>query len=360
MTRVVITGAAGAVGARVVARLVTTPERFEVLAVDRVDAPAHPGVETKRVDLAAGPLASVFAGADVIVHLASAATPGVPDPVAEELDLAIARRVLDGADEAGVGQIVILSTAMVYGAWAANPVPITEDAPIRPNPDFSWAVARADVERLAAEWGARRDHGAVAVLRPTAIVTDDDLGGLARVLHSARVGVAADGDPPVQYLHIDDLVSALVTVVACRFDGVVNVAPDGWIPPDALADLEGPKARLRVPSWAARALAAVRWRAGFAPVPPGVVPYTSHSWVVANDRLTGLGWSPEHSNEEAWVVSHEPGPLEQLPARRRQELALVGVGVAAVAALVVMGLVVRRVVRVRRLPPVGARAPQPD
>jgi UDP-glucose 4-epimerase len=355
MTRVVVTGAAGAIGSRVVRRLVedgdvvegdvVEGEVLEVLAVDRVGTAVSPNVESKRVDLAAGPLGSIFAGADVVVHLASASTPGLPEPTAEELDLAITQRVLDAAGEADVRQVLVLSTAMVYGAWAANPVPITEDAPIRPNPDFSWAVARADVERLAAEWGSGRPGVAVAILRPTAIVTDDDLGGLARVLHSARVGVAAEGDPPVQYLHVDDLAAAVVKAVTSRLDGVANVAPDGWIPPDALHDLEGPTARLRVPSWAARALAAARWRTGVAPVPPGAVPYTAHSWVVSNDRIRALGWRPSYSNEEAWVISHEPGPLDRIPARRRQELTLVAAVVALVGAVVVMVAVFRRLGR---------------
>ena len=345
MTRVVVTGAAGSIGSRVVRRLAEADGVTEVLAVDRVGTPMAVDVESKRVDLAAGPLDSIFAGADVIVHLASATTPGHPEPAAEELDLAITQRVLDAATDAGAKQIVILSSAMVYGAWAANPVPITEDAAVRPNPDFSWAVARADVEKLAAEWGSRNVDAAVAILRPTAIVTDDEMGGLARVLHSARLGVAADGDPPVQYLHIDDLVAAVVVAVTGRLDGAANVAPDGWIPPDALADLEGPKPRVRVPSWAARAIAAARWRFGVSPVPPGVVPYTSHSWVVSNDRLRSLGWRATYTNEEAWVVSHEPGPLDRMPARRRQELALVVSVVAIVAAVAGVVAIVRRLRR---------------
>lgn len=345
MTRVVVTGAAGAIGSRVVRRLAESDDVAEVLAVDRVGTPMAADVESKRVDLAAGPLDSIFSGADVVVHLASATTPGQPEPTAEELDLAITRRVLDAATEAGVSQLVVLSSAMVYGAWAANPVPITEDAPIRPNPDFSWAVGRAEVELLATEWGARNPGTAVAILRPTAIVTDEELGGLARVLHAARIGVAADGDPPVQYLHIDDLAAAVVVAVTARLDGAANVAPDGWIPPDALSELEGPTPRVRVPSWAARGLAAARWRFGVSPVPPGVVPYTSHSWVVSNDRMRSLGWRAENSNEEAWVVSHEPGPLDRMPARRRQELALVVSVLAVVGSIAGVAWIVRRMRR---------------
>ena len=114
-----------------------------------------------------------------------------------------------------------------------------------------------------------------------------------------------------------------------------------WTPPG----LEGPTPRVRVPTWAARAVAALRSRAGFGPIPPGIVPYTSHSWVVANDTMRGLGWSAEFSNEEAWVVSHEPNPLEQLPARRRQELALVAAAILGLGALAALVVLVRRFAR---------------
>ena len=336
--RVVVTGAAADVGARVVAALTAAQPCVDLVAVDRTAISwLPPQVETRRLDLESADLESLFSGVDTVVHLSSRGTPGETDPVADEADLLIARRVLDAAARCGVGHLVLLSTALVYGARTSNPLPLSEDAPLQPNPDFSWAVVRADVEKLATEWRMANRDATVAVLRPTAVVTEDDLGQLARVLHTARVGVAADGDPPVQYLHIDDLVSAVVTATLSRVDGPLNVAPDGWIPPDALRELEGPKPRLRVPLWLARAIAAARLQAGVAPIPPGVVPYTSHSWVVASDRLRALGWEPGYSNEEAWVVSHSPSPLDRVPARRRQELAL---AIAALGVVSVVGILI--------------------
>jgi len=222
---VVVTGAAGAVGSRVVRRLVRDREGIDVRAVDKATVDARPGLDVKRVDLASDDLTSVFAGATSIVHLATAVTPDVDDPSADELELAIVSRVLDAAAEVGVSHVCVLSTAMVYGAWVDNPVPLTEDADVRPNPDFPWAITRAAVERAVLEWGSGRE-AAVSILRPTAVVTDDTLGRLAQVLHTARVGIAADGDPPVQYLHVDDLAAAVVAAIETRFDGVANVAPD--------------------------------------------------------------------------------------------------------------------------------------
>ena len=343
--RVVVTGAAGAVGRRAVNRLSRDHPDDDIIAVDKIElGPLPASVEPKRVDLAIGDLGSLFSGADVVVHLASPMTAGSSVPAEAELEVALLHRVLDGLTASDVAHLVIVSSAMVYGAWAGNALPITEDATPRPNPDFAWAVQRQEIERLASEWGSQRGRS-VTLLRPTAVVIEDHLGQLARTLHAARVGVAADGDPPVQYLHADDLASAVSTVVDARYDGPVNVAPDGWIPPDALADLEGPQPRLRVPVWVARAVSAVRWRAGLSPTPPGVVPYTTHSWVVANDRLRELGWRAAFSNEEAWVVSHDEGPLERLPARRRQELVL---ALAVLAVVTGLGAILYLLIRWRR------------
>ena len=347
--RVVVTGAASDVGTRAAVALASARPRLDLLAVDRTAPQRLPAqVEARRLDLESADLKSLFSGADTVVYLGSRGRPGETDPAADDADRRTARRVLDAAAECGVSHLVLLSTALVYGARPSNPLPLSEDAPVQPNPDFSWAVVRADIEKLACDWRRANGDATVAVLRPTAVVTEDELGQLARVLHSARLGVVADGDPPVQYLHIDDLASAVVTAVLSRADGALNVAPEGWIPPDALRQLEGPKPRLRVPLWVARALAAVRLQAGVAPIPPGVVPYTSHSWVIASDRLRALGWEPGYSNEEAWVVSHSPSPLDRVPARRRQELALAAAAVGVVTGVWFVVWLLRRVGRVRR------------
>ena len=348
MNRVVVTGAQGYVGRRVVARLAQQRPAAAVVAIDKdaVFVP-YPSVTTKQVDLADADLAALFSGADSVVHLASTVTAGTLNAAEAELEAALLHRVLDALGAAGVPHLVVMSSAMVYGAWKDNPVPITEDAYVRPNPDFDWAMQRHRLERLAQQWGLAPGRS-VTVLRPTAVVAEDRLGQLADTLRAARSPVAAEGDPPVQYLHADDLAEAVVTSVNVGHDGILNVAPDGWIPPDTLAELEGPRPRLRVPSHLVRILSALRWRSGLAPTPPGVVPYTAHPWVVANDRLRALGWRAAHSNEEAWVVSHEPHPLETLGARRRQELLLAAAAVLVAGILIGAALAARAIHRRRR------------
>lgn len=355
MKKIVVTGVDAELGAKVVAelaqRLPSTGFDAKLVAVARKAPLQLPKEVTfERADLKTADLEQLFHSANVVVHLSSRSNPNDPSPSDEKIasDVQIAERVLQASANCLVSQVVMLSTALVYGAASTNPIPLTEDAPLTPNQEFSWAVARAEIEKLVAEQRSKHPAYKVAILRPAAVVAEDALGQLARVLHSARLGVAADGDPPVQYLHINDLVSAVVLVVTRGVDGAFNVAADGWIPPDALRDLEGVKPRLWVPLWLAKLLANLRLRAGLAPVPVGVLPYTSHPWVIANDRLRALGWEPSYTNEQAWVVSHKPGFLDWLPAGRRQELAL---GLATLLVAAVMGLigwVARRFFVVRR------------
>jgi nucleoside-diphosphate-sugar epimerase len=182
----------------------------------------------------------------------------------------------------------------------------------------------------------------LTVLRPAVTVAEERPGGLASVIGAATSIRSDEGEPLGQFLHSDDLADAAVCAVAARYDGPLNVAPDGWIGVDVMAELGGPGPRLRLPGSLAALVGRVLFRVGLSPAPPGVFPYTVHPWVVSNDRLRDLGWAASHSNEEAYVAGHEPGVLDRLTARSRQQLSLAAAGLLLAALLGVVVRLVRR------------------
>jgi nucleoside-diphosphate-sugar epimerase len=341
MTRVVVTGAASPLGRRVATALVARDDVDEVVAVDLRPSDVA-GVEVRQLDLASGDLGPALAGADAVVHLASVFGPALDGPeVDDAVEVALARRILAAADKAAVEQVVLLSSATVYGPWANNAVPLTEEAPLRPHPDLAYAVQKAEIERLAADWSADHPGAAVARLRPATVVHEGEGGWLARALHAAS-GLPTGEDTPAQYLHVDDLAAAVVATWAARLDGPVNVAPDGWLTPSERRALD-PVPKVRLPEGAAVAVAAWRWRLRLAPTPPGVLAHTRHPWVVANDRLAATGWRASHSNEEAYVAGHAARAIETISPQKRQELALgVAGGVLAATVAGAVALVRRR------------------
>tara|TARA_B100001123_G_scaffold252812_3_gene282116 strand:+ start:1147 stop:2193 length:1047 start_codon:yes stop_codon:yes gene_type:complete len=319
--RVLVTGSTGAVGRRACARLAEAGH--EVVGVDRFSSvrPA-PGVDIVTADLAVTDLRRLVDDVDTVVHLASSLRPQLARVDPGHAIPAVAQRLLAALEDSPVTHLVVLSTAMVYGAWPDNPVPLTEEAEVRPCPNFRFAVRRTDLEERAMAWGCANDDRVVTMLRPAVTVAEEKPGGLARLLSAAVAIRSEEGDPMGQFLHADDLAEAVVVAVDQRPLGPLNVAPDGWIPAPLMAELGGQVPRLRLPAGLAGAVARLRWSLGLTEAPPGILPYTVYPWVVSNDRIRSLGWEPRHTNEEAYVAGHEPGALDQLDARSRQLLSL--------------------------------------
>lgn len=281
------------------------------------------GNEVVEVDAAAPvhALKAALAGVDGLVIGAAAAPAHV-------------RALLEAAGDAGVGQVVLVSSAVVYGAWPDNPVPLSEDAPLRPNPGFAFAAERAEAERLVADWRDGHPDSAAAVLRaaPT----------LQGPLDAALSGTAGlrprEASRPVQFLAVEDLGSAVALALSARLDGAFNVAPDGWVPDETARALAGGPARVPIPERLARPLRALWPSQRF----PGLDPYTRHPWVVANDRIKAAGWAPKHSNEEAFVDASSDGRWPELSPRNRQQVALIAMGGVLAGAAAGVALLVRR------------------
>ncbi|MBN2624996.1 MAG: NAD-dependent epimerase/dehydratase family protein [Acidimicrobiales bacterium] len=342
MAKVVIAGVDTPLGSRV-ARLAAAGPGVEVVGLadgPGVDLPD--AVAVHRLDLENDDVKPHLEHAATLVHVAQS----VPEtPTAGTRDVTVARRLLDAAGDTGVEHLVVVSSATVYGAWANNAVPLTEDAALRPNPGFAFAAERAEIERLTAEWREAHPGTTAAVLRPARVAAPDHRDWLVRRLRPAPAVPEHADEPPVQFLDLDDLAAACELARTRRLDGAFNVAPEGSIPGDQVRSLIGAPPRVPLPERAANRL--VRWgfRWGLGATPPELVPYTLHPWVVAGDRLRAQGWTPRVSNEEACVEAHDVGAWATMSPRRRQEVALTAAGVGAVGVIVGAVLGVRRWLR---------------
>jgi nucleoside-diphosphate-sugar epimerase len=328
---VVVTGVETALGRRVARRLSGDPDVTVVGLAGGPVASLPAEVDLRRVDLAADDVKPHLEGTAAVLHL-DAGTPATP--VSATDDVAVARRVLDAAGDAGVPHVVVLSSATVYGAWSDNPVPLTEAATLRPNPGVPFAAERAEIERLTAEWRDAHPGATATVLRPARAAAADHRDWLVRALRPGPAVPEDADEPPVQFLELDDLAAAVDLGRRARLDGAFNVAPDGSIPGHDVRSLTGAPPKVRLPARVAGRLVRWRYRWGLGPTPAELMPYTLHPWVVASDRLKAAGWAATVSNEEACVEAHEVGAWATLSPRRRQELALgaAGVGLAGLAA----------------------------
>ncbi len=347
---VAVTGASGLVAQHLLPRLVGDGIATRVVGLDvREPVRRVRGLEFHLVDIASAELKPLLQGVDVLVHLATVVDPIPDEALMARVNVDGSRRVLEAAAAVGVRKVIRVSSAAVYGAWATNALPLTEAAPLRPNPGFLPAVHAAEVERLIAEWRTDQPSVTVTTLRSAPVLGPGAERLPSRLLLGRPPLRVRGATAPVQAVHVEDLASALALAVATDLPGVYNVAADGWLAPeDVQALLPG--------SWIARALVpalpaellerllARTWATGAGEIPPSVVPYLVHPWVVANDRLKAAGWAPTRTNEEAILEG-----LDSLPAPSRAAL-YAALGSAAALAGVTAGWLLRRRVRRARRP----------
>ncbi len=252
------------------------------------------------------------------------------------------------ADCPRLTHIVLVSSAMVYGAWVNNPIPITEDAVLRPDGEFAYARQLGAVEQMVDDWRRAIPGRSVTVLRPVISMAEDGTSGLASALAAGMGQRMGEADPPAQFLHLDDLASAVLLAVERRLDGVYNVAPDGWIQGERVRALAGAVPRLKLPDRVSEVVTNLRWRFQRGPIPPGLRSYTRSPWLVANDRLKAEGWQATVTNEQAYVEGTEGKWWTMVSPKRRQEIALGGLGgLIAITSLLVFRGVRRARARLR-------------
>jgi nucleoside-diphosphate-sugar epimerase len=324
MTVAVLTGADGALGRRVAALL---GDDEDVDVVFHVAEPSSNGNGSS----------NGLTSADVVVDLGSSDY----DRRAERRESATAATAesLAVAEELHASHVVFVSSAMVYGASAGNPVPLTEEQVLRPDNDFVFGRQLASAEELVEQWRREGDHRATSVLRPAVSLAEGRQSRLATALVAGLGQRFAVDDPPSQFLHLDDLAAAVALSVRERLDGVFNVAPDGWVAGDRVRALSGESPRVPLPERVRDVLGRLRWRFQRGPIPPGLRSYTQNPWVVSNGRLRAAGWKPTVTNEQVYVEGTEAPWWTMISPQRRQEGALLGgglliVGVAAAAAVV--------------------------
>lgn len=344
---VTVTGAGGSVGRRLLPSLMALPSVERVLALDSAELSVPAGVAAGVVDVRDPAIGDRLVGADVLVHLVIGDDPHLSDAAMHDRNVAGTRMAVDAAVEAGARRIVVVTAASVYGATADNDVPLTESSPRRAPIDAPGARHVAEVE----DWLWERattlpPDTTLTVLRPATIVGGDAVGPVHALVGMPRLPIVSGHRPPVQVVHIDDLVAAIVLAASEDLPGAYNVAAPGWVSVAETAAVLG-RRTISVPEEVARGIADAVWRSGATAGRGSRVDYLMHPWVVDVRRLEAAGWSPDHSNRDALALladAEAPYLRVGTSRMRRDRVALVLVGAAA-AWTALVALLARRLRR---------------
>ena len=211
--RVVITGAAGALGGALVRQASAAGHR--VIAVDLHDADLKAAgvAEVRLGDLTSRRFCQeAVLGADVVIHAAARNDPGQSYEALTQINFEAVRWLYEASEDAGAKRFVHVSAASLYKPSKGV---LREDSEL--SPDSTWEQTKVDAEQFLAS----RATGALpwVILRPSlmygpgaksfgaALLT---VPPMLRLLFPYVPGVA--GGPRNNWIHVEDLASAALLV----------------------------------------------------------------------------------------------------------------------------------------------------
>ncbi len=303
--RILVTGAAGFLGAAVVRHVASLRDVDLVVGIDRID-PLEPGGEWVRRDVrdGVGDLLERY-GIEAVVHHAFLVQPTRDDRAAREVNVDATARLASEAAAAGVGRIVYPSSTTTYGAHPRAGFH-TEDGPQRPPPGFAYSEHKVEAEQILRS--AARDGGPdVVILRSCVVLGPGADNFITSSLSLPIMPVVAGADPAMQFLHIDDYVTAVEAALSAPHPGTWNVAGSGTVSFRELAHLAGSRV-VSVPEPILRRLVDITWRMRLQSRSDasGLV-LARYPWLASIERIErDLGWVPRHSSRaavEAWAAT---------------------------------------------------------
>jgi nucleoside-diphosphate-sugar epimerase len=286
-------------------------------------------------------------GVDVVVLLAAptdlAAALTMPADRRRDQAVRRAQAVATATGAVGATRLLAVTSAMVLGAAADNPVPLPDDAPVAAVPDSGTVGDLLEVERVLAR--VHRTHPGVAttVLRPAALVGPGVDTIVSRHFEAPRLLVLRDSTTCWQFCHLADLADAVALAVVQQLDGSLTVASDGWLEQDDVERLSGMR-RVELPAALAFGTAERLHRVGVLPAPASDLAFVVHPWIVSSARLREAGWSATYDNDTCLGELLEEVRGHHAVASRRLDRkdAALGAAGAAVALVGTAALVRRR------------------
>lgn len=306
--KVVITGASGNVGSRLVPALLAHPDVTEVVGIAR-RPPERSDIAWHAADVATSDLRPLVRGADVVVHLAWLLVPSHKPDLMARVNLGGTQAVLDAVAAEGVPALVHGSS---IGAYSPGPKDraVDETYPTDGISSSLYSRQKATAERMVDVFEQQHPDRRVVRIRPGIVLQAEAASSLARYFLGPLVPqrlirpallpvVPRTPGLAFQAVHASDLADAYVGAVTRPVRGAFNVAGGPVL--DAHAMAAALRAReVPVPRMLLRSAVAAAWRLRLLPMDPGWIDLGTKGPLIDSSRAQReLGWTPRVDVREA-------------------------------------------------------------
>ncbi|MGM0402648.1 MAG: NAD-dependent epimerase/dehydratase family protein [Thermodesulfobacteriota bacterium] len=226
--RILVTGASGYIGAKLVEALGRQDWVEQIVGTD-IKAPnkKYPKFKFHLRDVRR-PMDDLFAseGIDTVAHTAYVLPPIHNRALMEDINKGGTRNILTSAKKFNVRQILYTSSTTAYGFHPDNDVPLTEESPLRGNDDMTYAKNKKEIEWMISDFSRDNPSIHMSVVRPCIVIGPEIQNPIAEHLRKKLVVIPANTSP-WQFVHEDDLIAIMTLLLEKRMAGIFNVAAEG-------------------------------------------------------------------------------------------------------------------------------------
>jgi UDP-glucose 4-epimerase len=303
--RIAITGVSGYLGNRLLRRLTQEEDVESIVGID-LNPPrsGSPKLHFHSRDVRE-PFIDVLQAnkVDAAVHLAFAVRPSHDHEGARRVNIDGARNFIEACDKASVESLLYLSSHTAYGPHPDNPVPITEDAPLRPLPTFQYSWDKGEADRMFQDLMERRPAICVNIVRACSILGPEGIGSISTGMFQSVMIRLIGYDPMVQFLHEDDWAELILTLLRSRKPGVFNAGGEGALRYREIIAQAG-RPCISVPAQMLTPLLALSWRLRLqSKSPPGGLAFIKYPIVLSTEKVRQkVGFTFRYSTRETLLA----------------------------------------------------------
>src|SRR5205807_1154290 len=244
--RILVTGVARWWGALVVQRLVEDPDVAEVIGID-IREPRHDlgRADYLKLDIRHSLIGKLVraVGIDTVVHTLTRIDSFDMDPArAHEMNVIGTLNLLAGCAGEGspVRRFILKSSGHVYGSRFDLPTGLREDHRLDSNSKHQFVRDIVEVESYVSDFAVRNPNITILALRFSNSLNPQEPQPLARYLDLEVVPTVIGYDPPIQLIHRDDCIAAMVLATKRGPGGAYNIGPPATrAPPSKISSSSG-------------------------------------------------------------------------------------------------------------------------